>query len=340
MKTVFFTALVATVLTTGSALAQRFQQEALLIFEENRFERVWIADANKTQFLYFDTVQGVDQNRMSIGKPESIWLMEPTAYREAMELYQGRKYEEALERFQAVRESHIKLRTLPDNHSSLAAFYAMECLRKLDRLDDLAKAQETFVPDDRESLTRDFQLAQIELYTMWEAVRTKAWPRLELLCNDKLETKMPGFQRAQVGYCLGLALEGQNRPIPAINAYNIAMTADTGASEILTLKAAENALRLYQQDPLVQQAIRLWGTPEEDADSAGALRLAEAASLAALYQLTLGGGNPLPEESKDLIKYLPKENAAAAAEEKAPEPKKEKEAEEKPKEGEKPKDGE
>ena len=116
---------------------------------------------------------------------------------------------------------------------------------------------------------------------------------------------MPGYQRAQVGYCLGLALEGQSRGIPAINAYNIAMTADTGASEELTREAALGALRLYRADEAVKLAISLHGTPDEKPESSGALRLAEAASLASLFELTLGDGQPLPAEFKELLQYLP-----------------------------------
>lgn len=319
MKTIFLTTLVAAAFASSSAVAQRFQQEAMLILADNKFETVWIADANKSKFLYYSTVNGVDQNTMLISKPVSVWLMEPAEYTEAMELYQGRKYEEARGKFASVREAYIKLRTMPDNHSALAAFYEMECLRKLGKLDELAKAQELFVPDDRNSLTRKNQLAQLDLYTLWDAARTKDWARLELLCIEKLETKMPGYQRAQVGYCLGLALEGQQKVFPAINAYNIAMTADTGTSETLTQKAAENALRLYGTDPAVQQAIRLYGTPDEEPESLGSQRLEEAASLAALYEMTLGGGKPLTEEAKDFLKYLPEEAAkpeAAPAEKK------------------------
>ena len=288
----------------------RFQQEALLIFEDNKFEKVWIANANKAKFLYYTTVAGVDENTMLISKPVSVWLMEPEEYTEAMELFQARKYEEARAKFAAIRKEYISLRTLPDNHSALAAYFEMECLRKLGKLDELAKAQELFVPDDRNSLTRDSQLAQLELYNLWGAVQTKDSARLELLCLEKLDTKMPGYQRAQVGYCLGLSLEGQQKVIPAINAYNIAMTADTGTSETITQTAAENALRLYAADPAVQQAIRLWGTPDEEPNSLGSQRLGEAASLAALYEMSLGGGKALSEEAKGLLKYLPDASAA------------------------------
>ncbi|BCX47954.1 hypothetical protein HAHE_18620 [Haloferula helveola] len=323
MKSRFTPALAAILMALPAAHAQRFQQEAMLVFSDADYERVWIADANKASILYFETEQGVDSKKMSISEPQSIWLMEPPEYTEAMELYQGRKYEEAREKFATVREKYKKLITLPDNHSSLAAFYEMECLRKLGMLDELAEAEKTFLPDDRNSLTREHHLKQLDLYTMWEAVRVKEWPRLELMAKEWLEKNIPGYQRAQVGYCLGLSLEGQKRPIEAINAYNIGMTADTGASERITSESALNALRLYQEDETVKLAVKLYGTPDEDPDSSGMLKLREAASLASLYELTLGGGQPLPASAKGLLKYK---------DDSKPKPAPEKEEGEKPKE--------
>ena len=308
MKSIIAPAFAATLLAATSAQAQgRFQQEALLINSPSEFEQVWIADANTTHFIYFATEQGVDTVKKLISAPAAIWLMEPAEYTEAMELFQARNYEEARTKFASVRETYKKLQEIPNNHSSLAAYYELECLRKLNKLDELKEVQDKFLPVDRDSLTRPHQLQQMEIYTLWDAVRTKDWSRLELLCREKLEEKMPGGQRAQVGYMLGLALEGQKKPIPAINAYNIGMTADTGASEVITNESALNALRLYTQDESVQLAIKLHGTPDEDDQSSGALRLAEAASLASLYQLTLGGGKALPGEYKDLLKYKPKD---------------------------------
>lgn len=291
-------------LPAARAQGQRFQQEAYLVIDANTAQRVWIGDANKTEFLYFETEQGVSSQKMRNSKPQAIWLMEPAAYTEAVELFQGRKYEEALAKFREVRETYKKLIELPDNHSSLAAFYEMECLRKLQRLDDLAKAQESFLPDDRDSLTRPHQLTQLELYAMWDAVRTKDWSRLETICNGRLEdNKLPGYQRAQIGYCLGLALEGQDKPLDAINAFNIAMTADSGASEVVTRDAALRSLRLYAADEELQRAMKLHGTDREKAGSTGARRLGQAAALADLFQLSLGDGMALPAEFEALLKF-------------------------------------
>ncbi|MCH7228901.1 hypothetical protein [Haloferula sp. A504] len=319
MKAAAFSTLAAVLVAAPAAHAQRFQQEAMLMMSETEFERVWIADATTTQIGYFETERGVDSKAMPISKPQAIWLIEPPEYNEAMELYQGRKYSEAREKFATVREKFSRLVELPDNHSSLAAFYEMECLRKLGDLDGLKAAREKFLPVDRQSLTRRHHLDQLELYILWEAVRVKEWSRLVLLGQEWLEKDIPGYQRAQVGYCLGLALEGEEKPIEAINAYNIGMTADTGASERITAEAARNAMRLYLDDESVKLAIKLHGTPDEDPQSAGALRLIEGASLASLYNLTLGGGTPLPEAGKKLIEYLPKDHRKKATAAPAPE---------------------
>ncbi|MGE9269185.1 MAG: hypothetical protein ACQKBU_00135, partial [Verrucomicrobiales bacterium] len=92
MKFIIVTALAAFSLVSITASAQqgRFQQEALLIHSPSEFEQVWITDANKTHFLYYETEQGVDRVKKIISAPASIWLMEPPQFTEAVELFQGR----------------------------------------------------------------------------------------------------------------------------------------------------------------------------------------------------------------------------------------------------------
>ena len=306
--------------------ARAEQAEAFLIYEEGDVERVWITAATTPAIRYKAMEQAVDEKDVKIDGIQSIYLMEPPALTEAIELYQARKYSEAKDKLAAVKTAFIAIEELPDNPSTNAAYLELECLRKSGDLDGLAKALETF---DKAGLTREFQLRQVELYAMWDAVRTKDWGRLENICKERLKERMPGFQRAQIGYCLGLALDSQDKLIPAINAYNIAMTADTGASEDITRTGTLNALRLYKKDPDVQTAIKLWGTPDEVPGSTGHQRLLEAAALAELYQLSLGGGTPLADEFKDLLKYVKKSEPDAAPEKKEPEKEKEKEKKDK-----------
>ena len=105
MKTTFLAAALAA-LAAPLAAQGRFQQEALLIYEDSKFERVWILSAGKNAIRYVDQERSVSPQPKRLSEMEAIWLMEPAEYTEAMELYQGRKYEEARGKFAAVRKSH------------------------------------------------------------------------------------------------------------------------------------------------------------------------------------------------------------------------------------------
>lgn len=295
----FFSFAVLSLLSLGSLRAQQ-QAEALLIYEEGDVERVWLTAASTTAVRYKETEVAVDTKDAKIAEIQSIYILEPVALTEAVDLFQGRKYAEAREKLAAVATAYKALEELPDNPSTAASYLMLECLRRSGDLEGLAKALETF---DKAGLTREHQLRQLELYAMWDAVRTKDWPRLESIARERLKERLPGYQRAQVGYCLGLALDAQDKIIPAISAYNVAITADVGASEDITRTATANALRLYKKDPTVQTAIKLWGTKDENPNSSGHQLLLEAGALASLYELSLGGGAPLPAEAKDLLKY-------------------------------------
>ena len=296
--------------------ARAQQAEAFLIDGKGDVERVWITAASAGSIHYKETEQAADTKDAKIADIESIYILEPPALSEAIALYRARKYGEARDKLAAVKTAFKAIGDLPDNPSTHAGYLELECLRKSGDLDGLAKALETF---GKAGLTREHQLRQVELYAMWDAVRTKDWGRVENICKERMKERMPGFQRAQIGYCLGLALESQDQRIPAINAYNIAMTADTGASEDISRAAALNSLRLYKKDPGVQAAMKRWGTPDEVPGSSGHQRLLEAAALAELYELSLGGGTPLADEFKDLLKYAGKSGSGTPPETKNPE---------------------
>lgn len=309
MKT--FLSLAALPMLAASTLhAQQVDAEAFLIYEGGDTERVWLTAASTTAIRYKETAQAVDTKDAKLSDIESVYILEPAALTEAIELFQARKYGEAKEKLSAVQSTYKPFEELPDNPSTTAAYLVLECLRKSGDLEGLGKALESF---DKSGLTREHQLRQLELYAMWDAVRAKDWPRLENIAKERIQQRLPGYQRAQVGYCLGLALDSQEKIIPALNAYNIAITADTGASEDITRAAALNALRLYPREPGVQTAMKLWGTKDENPNSSGHQLLLECGALAALYELTLGGGEALPTDAKNLLKYKPKPLPAAEA---------------------------
>lgn len=307
-------ALSAALLTlTGLHAQDRFQQEAYLIFDASDVRRVWIGDADDKRILYYETERGVDSKTMRSIEAQAIWLVEPPELKSAMESYQDRAYEQALAAFTKLREEYLKLREIKGNVSARAALYEMECLRKLGRYDELLAKLETFTPDDRGSLTREHELGQIDLYVLYDAITKEQWERLEGLARERVDQPLPGYQKVQVGYALGLALEKQEKPMESLEAYNLAMTADTGASEVLTAEAALGGLRVLNGEPSVKEAIERAGTEAEDPDSPGARRLAEAGALARLFELTLGNGRDLPSEFRPLLEFAPEPPAAPTA---------------------------
>lgn len=278
------------------------QAPALLIYEDGTSDNAYIVAATKTEIRYRPTPQAIDTTDMKLSEVHSVYLLEPKLYREATELYQARKYAEAKELYAQVKEMFKPTRALDNNYSSLAGFYELECMRRLGDLEGLAKAVEVFRKD---GLTREHHLKQLEMYVFWDALRSKSWQRLVSLGEARLQEKLPSYQRAQVAFCVANAYEALKQWSKALNAYNTAMVADLGATEEIAEQSALGIMRIHQASPEVQLAIKLWGTPDENKNSTGFMHLQEAASVAALYNLTLGGGKKLPSKFVPLLKFKP-----------------------------------
>ncbi len=215
----------------------------------------------------------------------------------AIDLYQGRKYAAAQAAFSAIRQ-HTK--SEEKEAATFAAFYETECLRKLGDLDKFSSAVRSL---EKDSVLGGNRLRQLEINRLWDAVRVKNWELLKPLALDLARQWLPGDQRAQIAWCHALALENTASPQEALNAYNIAMTADAGASEEITRNAALRVLSIHRKDAEVMAALNSWSTPEKNPTSPGFFRLKEAASVAALYELSLGDGTALPKEFKEFLKY-------------------------------------
>jgi len=278
------------------------QAPALLIYEDGTSDNAYIVAATRSEIRYRPTPQAIDTTDMKLSEVQSVYLLEPKMFREAMELYQSRKYAEAKDLFVKVKEIFKPTAALDNNYSTLAGFYELECLRRLEDLEGLSKAVEAF---RKEGLMREHQLKQLEIYIFWDALRTKSWPRLVSLAEARLSEKLPSYQRAQVAFCVANAYEALKQESKALNAYNTAMVADLGATQEIAEKSALAIMRIHQANPEVQLEIKLWGSPDENKNSTGYLHLQEAASVAALYNLTLGGGKKLPSTFVPLLKFKP-----------------------------------
>jgi hypothetical protein len=292
--------LAALVIPANAQQPQPFQQRAFLIFEGGESQEVWLTAASKDRVRFRETERGVDTKDLLISETEAIYIIEPREFSKAIDLYQARKYEEAKAAFAAIKVRQKPLETLEGNFSTLANFYELESMRRLGDLEGLAAGLESFIKDP---LTRENHLRQIEMYVFWDAVRSKSWARLDTLANERLKERLPGYQRAQIAYTHGLALEGLGKNTEALNAYNVALTADSAGSEDIARSAALNILRIHKADPEVQLAMKLWGTPDDNPNAQGRARLLEASSIAHLFQLGLGAGTSLPADFTEFLKY-------------------------------------
>lgn len=282
------------------AFSQDFQNEAILSKSNGENFRGWILAATKSGIRFKTAPTATNFTDGKIRDYDSIFLMEPPEYSAAMDLYEARKYKEARAAFAALKDKSTSVSTLRDNHHTLSAFYEMESMRKLGDLDALAIAFATFA---KEPLTREYQIRQLDLYALWNAIHLKDWDRALLLASERDMENLPGDQRTQVAYSKGLALQNLDRGSEALLAYNTAITADAGASETVASKAALNALEIYNSDPEVQLAIKNWGTKDENKNSGGYARLLEAAALANFYKSSLAPDKKLPAGFEALLKF-------------------------------------
>lgn len=295
----------AMLMATG---AQSFAVDvpARLLYKDSSQDDVLITQYDNGTVTYRANSKALNRTRVGPAKLDAIYFYKPKVFSEAMDLYRGRKYAEAKTKFAECEEFFKPVDDAPNNYSTLAGFYKMECSRRMMKLDDLSGELEKFRKD---ALTRETHLQQLEVNAFWEAVRLKDWDRLDRLAQAWRKRKVSGGQRAQIEYCHGLALENIAKKNPkkltdALNAYNRALTADFTASTEIVAAAANNALRIYNSDPEVALAIKLWGTEDERANSTGHQRLLEANKLIKLYkQAGFNVVSPLDSAFDKFYKY-------------------------------------
>lgn len=299
MKTLLFSLLIPVL--AHSALSQGFQADSILLKKgESRPIRAWILTTTINEIRYKTTEVATDFVDAKISDFSTIYVQEPNAFSASLDLYEARDFQEAKARFIEIKEKFKPIATLPNNFHTLSAFYEMECMRNLGEFDKLSEALKSF---NKEPLVQEQHLRQLELYVMWDAVRAGAWDRVLSIASARDEEALPGFQRVQTAYCKGLALEQANQLADALIQYNIAMTADSGASQVLAQQAALKALGVYLKDPMVQDAMKKWGKEDEVKNSSSYNKLIGAGALAEFYEKYLSLGEALPADMKKLLQY-------------------------------------
>lgn len=289
--------LLLALLGTAPLLAQTLAPAVLI--EDGEAKQIWIQAANERTIRYLDDPRAV--NRIDVrANSVTAFIYTPPEFEAALTDFENREYQKALEGFTATKEKYAFTDDLPGNFSTLSGFYELECDRHLQNWESLEARLAKFISGP---LELEAHKTQVEIYTLYEALRSKDWPRLLNLCAEWDGRVTPASIRAQIGYCRGVALENLERWDEALMAYNIAFVADYTASEVITREAALGCFRIYTAMPEVILARKLHGTPDENPNAAGAFLLAEAAALVDLWEGALGRGAPLPTDFKAFAKY-------------------------------------
>ncbi|MDA7888229.1 hypothetical protein N9A86_02450 [Akkermansiaceae bacterium] len=311
MKTIVTSALVLAASLT-SAFGQAEKEPFALMIKGDEAFKGWIVAATDKALRYKETENSTVYRDLKLSTAK-VYFLEPAEFTEAIELYKSRNYAEAKDKFAACAKIYKKVEEIKGNYSVLATFYQMECLRKLE---DLAQLGPMIGGLNVDLLPREEHRTQVKIYSVfWEAVRTKSWSRLDAIASDPdwKNKKLSGGLRAQISYCHGLALEGIDKPVQALTAYNHAFVSDFAASEEISRKAALNCLRIIDNEESVKLAKKLYNTEDHNPDSTGSFLIKEGIALIKLWDKTLGNGATLPANYKGLLKFPPKAKTPAAA---------------------------
>ncbi len=300
MKRLLFTIASVLCFLQPAEIAAQTRIEAILIPKEGGPVRIWIHEVGNDGFRYYDTPQTTALTNFAFNRMRSIFFPESRIFNAAMQQFRARDYQGARESFAKVAEEFRVVRGIPNNPSSRAAFFEIECHRLLG---EYAKMSEKMGAFNKSGISRENELRQLELNLMWEAVGREAWDSLDSLVRKHVNAKMPANQRAQVAYLAGLVEEKKGNTTEAIEAYNEAMIIDAAASEVVARMAALGILRIHDADPEVQTARKVWGTDDSKPNSSGYQKLVEAGAVARIYEAFVSAGSPLPDAFKAYLDF-------------------------------------
>src|SRR6218665_2575293 len=131
--------------------------EGILIQTDGGSRRVFVVTATNASIRYREEKDATEIKDLKLSDLKSVHLSEPPVLASAIDLFQGRRYQEAKTAFAEIKALYQPVSTLPDNPGTLAAFYELECFRKLGDLDGLSEALKKF---NKDPLVRENHLRQ------------------------------------------------------------------------------------------------------------------------------------------------------------------------------------
>ncbi len=329
MKTkTLFTAAVCMILTATSSCAQPVVQLKAMIVDAagNRINGgrvagkvvrgnpVYVESINAGRIWYRTTPIAAQIKSINVQGLTSFYGARPKDYIEAVELYEERKYQVALQAFRRVKAKYAKFTEVDNSFPALAGLYELDCLRKLKQYNKLAQAEKVYA--DGQFLTKESDKYQVEIYQLWTSLDAKQYQFIEKEYKLKWQKpKLPGNLRAQVEYLYGKSQEALKKPGEALIAYCKAMNADFAGSEVLTLEAIASSLNLIENDKEAQEVRALWDNGARDlikpkVNTMPYMRLLEACALVKVHdKLAYSGFDGegkavmLPEKYNKYLKY-------------------------------------
>lgn len=287
------------------------------VFAEPAKSVITTADGSKTVFIDNASDKGISylQNPNST-KPEavsrkdvkSIFFYRPSEFQNGLEAFNSSKFGVAKAAFAECKKKYSKLNKLPQNYSVRAAYYEMESVRREQNYAELGKLLNSFRPD---SLVNENYLTQLQIYPYWEAYDMKAWKRILQMYGAWDKKKLPGYQKAQISYCYGMALmETGNKP-DALLEFNKTIALSEYKELELVLKAGGRIMDIMLEDKALLDCLATHKTAKADMSSRAYLRLLEAHSIAKFWDESTAASS-LPVKYKKLLqvkKPMPKEEA-------------------------------
>jgi len=260
-------------------------------------QTVYIQTASDKGLAYLANPKSTSPEQIARNKVTSIFFYRPSEFQNGLEAFNSGKFGVAKAAFQECKKKYAKLAKLPQNYSVRAAFYEMECVRREQNYAELGKLLDEFRPDN---LVNENYLTQLQIYPFWEAYNKKAWKRILQMSTTWKEKKLPGYQKAQISFCYGMALKETGNTQDALLEFNKAIALSEFKEVELVLTAGEQVMEIHLADPLVSKCLATHKTPEPDMKTREYLRLLEAHSIAKYWEKS-SASRPLPTKFKKLL---------------------------------------
>lgn len=264
-----------------------------------RSSTIFVLAANDRGMKFKTTAVETVDTTLPLKEFDNYFVFEPVEFREAYDLFQDRKYPEAIKAFQAVAEQQKSLQDLPFNYTGYADFYIAECHRRMMNVAEMEKIDTARL---KSVLPMESCLIQSDIYDLWKKSFKKEWPALQkgVEAVFKAKKNLSNGQRAQLLYLLGLAYDGQNKIKEAIDTYAEAMLIDGAASPEISRPAVEKSLEIYMKNP---ELIEFFKTnPGPDARIVPGI-VREAAGLAGVWTKVFNFKEALPQKFQVLLPF-------------------------------------